>query len=86
MQRAMDENGDEHITLTQKGHINWIINALGLYENSNGLNTPAPEKPLSKNSEGAAHDLGRIYFGKENERQINFKKILFLNSSPIGMM
>jgi hypothetical protein len=61
IQRTANDDGDEYITLTQRGLIDRIINALGLGDNSNGLNTPAPEKPLPKDSEGAAHDLGFNY-------------------------
>jgi hypothetical protein len=47
--------------MTQTGLIDRIITALGLDENSNGLSTPAPEKPLPKDSEGDRHDLGFNY-------------------------
>jgi hypothetical protein len=56
-----DDNNGELIILTQTGLIDRIINALRLDENSNGISTPAPEKPLPKDAEGDPHDLGFNY-------------------------
>lgn len=61
IKRESNENVGELITLTQTGLIDRIIIALGLDENSNGISTPAPEKPLPKDSEGDPHDLGFSY-------------------------
>jgi hypothetical protein len=38
IQRALNENGGEQITLIQKGLIDHIVNALGFDERSNGIN------------------------------------------------
>lgn len=76
MQRAADENVDEHITLTQSNLIDHIINAFGLDTNSNGLNNPAPKKPfLPKNSEGSyyASVVGTaMYLCKNSQPDIAF--------------
>jgi hypothetical protein len=61
IKRESNDNNGELITLTQTGLIDRIIIALGLDGNSNGISTPAPEKPLPKDSEGDPHDLGFNY-------------------------
>jgi Reverse transcriptase (RNA-dependent DNA polymerase)./Integrase core domain. len=61
IKRESNNDNSESISLTQTGLIDRIINALGLDANSNGISTPAPEKPLPKDSEGDPHDLGFNY-------------------------